>query len=73
MKIVIAPDKFKGSLAADQVAAAIAAGLRAELAAAELVRMPVADGGEGTVDAAVAAGLERVPATASRLITRTET
>ena len=63
MKIVIAPDKFKGSLAADLVAAAIAAGLRAELPAAELVTMPVADGGDGTVDAAVAAGLERVPVT----------
>ena len=63
MKIVIAPDKFKGSLAADRVAAAIAAGLRAELPAAELVTMPVADGGDGTVDAAVAAGLERVPVT----------
>ena len=63
MKIVIAPDKFKGSLPADQVAAAIAAGLRAELPAADLVTIPVADGGEGTVDAAVAAGLERVPVT----------
>ncbi len=63
MKIVIAPDKFKGSLSADQVAAAITAGLRAELPTAELVTMPVADGGDGTVDAAVAAGLERVPVT----------
>jgi len=63
MKIVIAPDKFKGSLAADQVAAAIAAGLRAALPAAELVTIPVADGGDGTVDAAVAAGFARVPVT----------
>ena len=63
MKIVIAPDKFKGSLPAAEVAAAIAAGLRAEWPAAELVTVPVADGGEGTVDAAVAAGLERVPVT----------
>jgi len=63
MKIVVAPDKFKGSLAAAEVAAAIAAGLRAELPAAELVTIPVADGGEGTVDAAVAAGFERVPVT----------
>jgi glycerate kinase len=65
MKIVVAPDKFKGSLPATQVAAAIAAGLRAELPAAELVTIPVADGGEGTVDAAVAAGFGRVPVTAS--------
>jgi glycerate 2-kinase len=64
VKIVVAPDKFKGSRAADQVAAAIAAGLRAELPAAELIAIPVADGGDGTVDAAVAAGFERVPVTA---------
>ena len=63
MKIVIAPDKFKGSLPAAQVASAIAAGLRAELPGAELVTVPVADGGEGTVEAAVAAGFERVPVT----------
>jgi glycerate kinase len=63
MKIVIAPDKFKGSLTATEVAAAIAAGLRSELPAAELVAIPVADGGDGTVDAAVAAGFERVPVT----------
>ncbi len=63
MKIVIAPDKFKGSLPAAEVAAAIAAGVRAEWPEAELVTVPVADGGDGTVDAAVAAGLERVPVT----------
>jgi glycerate 2-kinase len=63
MKIVIAPDKFKGSLPAAEVADAIAAGLRAEWPEAELVAVPVADGGDGTVDAAVAAGLERVPVT----------
>jgi glycerate 2-kinase len=70
MKIVVAPDKFKGSLPAAQVAAAIAAGLRSGLAragcpGAEVVTIPVADGGEGTVDAAVAAGFERVPVTAA--------
>jgi glycerate 2-kinase len=61
MKIVVAPDKFKGSLPAAEVAGAIAAGLRAELPGAEVVTIPVADGGDGTVDAAVAAGFERVP------------
>ncbi|HEV2934623.1 MAG TPA: glycerate kinase, partial [Streptosporangiaceae bacterium] len=65
MKIVVAPDKFKGSLPATQVASAIAAGLHAVLPEAELLTIPVADGGEGTVDAAVAAGFERVPVTAS--------
>src|ERR1700753_2533155 len=65
MRIVVAPDKFKGSLAAADVASAVAAGLRAVLGDAEIVTMPVADGGEGTVDAAVAAGFSRVPAGAA--------
>jgi glycerate kinase len=65
MKIVVAPDKFKGSLPATQVAAAIAVGLHAGLPGVEVVTIPVADGGEGTVDAAVAAGFERVPVTAA--------
>jgi glycerate kinase len=65
MRIVVAPDKFKGSLPAAEVAAAVAAGLRAARGDAEIVTMPVADGGEGTVDAAVAAGFERVPVTAA--------
>jgi glycerate 2-kinase len=69
MRIVIAPDKFKGSLPAAEVAAALAAGLRDALdqagAQAELITIPVADGGDGTVDAAVAAGFTRVPVTAT--------
>jgi glycerate kinase len=65
MRIVVAPDKFKGSLPAAEVAAAVAAGLRAARDDAEIVTMPVADGGEGTADAAVAAGFERVPVTAA--------
>jgi glycerate kinase len=65
MRIVVAPDKFKGSLPAAGVAAAVAAGLRAVAGDAEILTMPVADGGDGTVDAAVAAGFERVPVTAT--------
>src|ERR1700748_314874 len=65
MKIVVAPDKFKGSLPATQVAAAIAAGLHAGRPGAEVVTIPVADGGEGTVAAPAAAGYERVPVTAA--------
>ena len=65
MRIVIAPDKFKGSLPAIEVAAALAAGLRGALDRAELIVIPVADGGDGTVDAAVAAGFARVPVTAA--------
>lgn len=56
MKIVLAPDKFKGSLTAPEVAEALAAGLAEALPDAELVLVPVADGGEGTVSAALGAG-----------------
>lgn len=55
MKIVIAPDSFKDSLSAEGVAAAIAGGIAAVLPQAELVCCPMADGGEGTMDAIVAA------------------
>ncbi|MDI6944229.1 glycerate kinase [Microbacterium barkeri] len=65
MRIVIAPDKFKGSLSAEQVAQAVADGLRDELPDAEIDLAPVADGGEGTVDAAVANGFARHGAVAS--------
>ncbi|MBW8484363.1 glycerate kinase [Actinomadura parmotrematis] len=60
--VLIAPDKFKGSLTARQVAAHVAAGLRRAAPGVPLVALPVADGGDGTVDAAVAAGFDRIPA-----------
>jgi len=55
MKIIVAPNSFKGSLSASQAAAAIARGVRAALPDAEVVEIPVADGGEGTVEALVSA------------------
>ncbi|MGI8435577.1 MAG: glycerate kinase [Chthoniobacterales bacterium] len=55
MQILVAPDKFKGSLGAAAVAEAIAAGLLEVLPAAEVVRLPVADGGEGTAEVICAA------------------
>ena len=55
MKIVIAPDSYKESLSAMEVANAIEAGFREIYPNAQYVKMPVADGGEGTVDAMVAA------------------
>jgi glycerate kinase len=55
MKIVVAPNSFKGSLSASQAAAAIAQGVRQTLPDAEVVEIPVADGGEGTVEALVSA------------------
>lgn len=53
MKIVLAPDSFKGSLTASQVCVAIEQGIRRVVPDAEIVPLPVADGGEGTVDALV--------------------
>jgi glycerate kinase len=55
VRIVVAPDSFKGSLSATAVADAIARGVRAAFPGAEVVRIPVADGGEGTVEALVTA------------------
>lgn len=55
MKIIIAPDSFKDSLSAAEVAAAIELGLQEVYPDAELVKCPMADGGEGTVDAILAA------------------
>jgi glycerate kinase len=60
MKVLVAPDKFKGSLTAVEAAARITAGLHTISPATTAVNLPVADGGDGTVDAAVAAGFERV-------------
>ena len=55
MRIVIAPQEFKGSLTAVQAAKAIADGLRRALPDAELLLVPMADGGPGTVEAVVTA------------------
>ena len=55
MKIVIAPDSFKESLSAAAVASALARGLRQALPAAEIRECPLGDGGEGTLDAVLAA------------------
>ena len=56
MRILIAPDKFKGTLSAQEAGAAIAEGLRGH----DLQVQPVADGGEGTVQV-IAAALEAIP------------
>lgn len=59
VRVVLAPDKFKGSLPAPQVAAALERGLLAAAPNLEIVQVPVADGGEGTVEAAIGAGYRR--------------
>jgi glycerate 2-kinase len=53
MKIIIAPDSFKESLTAEEVSQAIEAGLKPVFPSAEFVKIPMADGGEGTVNSLV--------------------
>ena len=55
MKIVIAPDSFKESISAPAAAEAIARGVKAAFPGAQTVCVPMADGGEGTVEAVLAA------------------
>ncbi|TDN70191.1 glycerate kinase [Paraburkholderia sp. BL10I2N1] len=57
--VVIAPDSFKGSLGAEQVAEAIATGVQRARPEAVVRICPMADGGEGTLDAMLARGGER--------------
>ncbi|MEU5750876.1 glycerate kinase [Streptomyces sp. NPDC047829] len=58
-RVLVAADKFKGSLTAVEVAERVTAGLRRVVPDLEVEALPVADGGDGTVAAAVAAGFER--------------
>jgi glycerate kinase len=58
VRVVVAPDKFKGSLDAAAVAAALIAGWHDVVPAAECVALPMADGGDGTVEAFLAAGAQ---------------
>ena len=61
MKVLLAPDKFKGSLTAAEVADHLGDGLLARGISVD--ELPLADGGDGSVDAAVAAGFRKVPVT----------
>ena len=64
MRVLIAPQEFKGSLTAAEAAQAMAEGLRRALPGVELDLAPMADGGPGTVEALVAAeGGRRLTAT----------
>ncbi|MEV7671913.1 glycerate kinase [Streptomyces sp. NPDC088752] len=62
-RVLVAADKFKGSLTAVEVAERVTTGLRRIVPDLEVETLPVADGGDGTVAAAVAAGFERHEAT----------
>jgi glycerate kinase len=65
MLVVVAPDKFEGSLEADRAALSIEAGLLHARPDAQVTRLPIGDGGAGTLAAVVAAGFERVPVRAT--------
>ena len=52
VSVLVAPDKFKGSLSADEVARALERGLLEAAPGARVTRLPLADGGEGSVAAA---------------------
>jgi Glycerate kinase family len=58
--VLLAPDKFKGSLTAAEVAEALAAGMAEVLPQLETAMLPVADGGDGTVAAALSAGFDKI-------------
>lgn len=60
MRILIVPDSYKGSLTAVEVADTMASAVLAEMPDAEVRRLPLADGGEGTVDALVTAQSGRI-------------
>ena len=55
MRILVAPDSYKGSVSAIGVADAVERGIRAVFPDAQVHKIPIADGGEGTVEALVAA------------------
>ncbi len=60
MRVILAPDKFKGSLSAPEAARFLAEGLLSVNPDLDVLLMPVADGGEGTIDAVTASGFTRV-------------
>ena len=60
MRVVLAPAAFKGTLSAHDAATAMALGVRDALPNAEIVEMPMADGGDGTLDVMLVHGYEPV-------------
>ena len=62
-KVLVAPDKFRGSLTAREAAAAIAVGVTDAIPAAEVITVPIADGGEGSLAICLGAGFRAVPVT----------
>lgn len=62
-RVLAAPDKFRGSLTASEAAAAIAAGTIDAVPNAEVITVPIADGGEGSLAACLSVGFHAVPVT----------
>ena len=60
-RVLLAPDKFKGTLTAAQVAEHLSAGILEARPDVEVVTVPVSDGGDGLIEAAVAAGVQGTP------------
>lgn len=63
-RVVVAVDKFKGSASAQEVGAALDRGLRSGMPDVQVVQVPVADGGEGTLEVLLRRGWEEVPTVA---------
>jgi len=64
-RIAIAPDKFRGSLTAVQTAEALSVGVRRQIPNADVLLVPIADGGDGTVDAMASFNFQRTPVAVS--------
>lgn len=60
-RVLAAPDKFRGSLTASEAAAAVAAGVIDAIPGAEVITVPIADGGEGSLAACLKVGFHAVP------------
>jgi glycerate kinase len=61
--VLVTPDKFRGSLTASEAATAIAAGVTETIPRAEVITLPIADGGEGSLAACLSAGFQTIPVT----------
>ena len=59
-RVLLAPDKFKGTLSGPEVAASLAEGIRSRRPTADVVAVPVADGGDGSLAAFEGVGYERI-------------
>jgi len=70
-RVLLAPDKFKGTLSAAEVAASLAEGIRSRRPTADVVAVPVADGGDGSLAAFEAAGFTRIALRATDAAGRT--